>query len=71
MSATAFSSMMCASRISGTGEQVMKKHLCAHLGPGFCPTCGGVSMLSEDHGFGHYNSIDFTIEGKKQIKFIE
>ena len=38
MSATAFSSMMCAAWISGTGEQEMKKHLCAHLGPGFCPT---------------------------------
>ena len=38
MSATAFSSMMCAGKISGTGELEVKKHLSAHLGPGFCPT---------------------------------
>ena len=71
MSATAFSSMMCAARISGTGEQEMKKHLWAHLGPGFCPTRKNVSMLSEGHGVVHYNSIDFTFEGKMQTDFIE
>ncbi len=38
MSATAFSSMMCAGKISGTGELEVKKHLCAHLGPAFCRT---------------------------------
>jgi hypothetical protein len=38
MSATAFSAMMCAGKISGTGELEVKKHLSAHLGPGFCPT---------------------------------
>jgi hypothetical protein len=32
MSATAFSSMMCAGKISGTGELEVKKHLSAHLG---------------------------------------
>jgi hypothetical protein len=71
MSATAFSSMMCAARISGTGEQEMKKHLCAHLGPGFCPTKKNVSMLSEGRGVVHYDSIDFTLEGKTLTEFIE
>jgi hypothetical protein len=71
MSATAFSSMMCAARISGTGEQEMKKHLCTHLGPGFCPTKKNVSMLSEGRGVVHYDSIDFTLEGKTLTEFIE
>ena len=71
MSATAFSSMMCAARISGTGEQEIKKHLRAHLGLGFCPTRTHVSMLSEGHGVMHYDSIDFTYEGKTQAEFIE
>ena len=71
MSATAFSSMMCAARISGTGELEMKKHLCTYLGPGFCPTRTKVSMLSEGHVVVHYNSINFTFEGKTQMEFIE
>ena len=71
MSATAFSSMMCAGKISGTGELEVKKHLSAHLGPGFCPTRTKVSMLSEGHGVVHYNSINFTFEGKTQTEFIE
>ena len=50
MSATAFSAMMCVGKISGTGELEVKKHLSAHLGPGFCPTQTKVSMLSEGHG---------------------
>jgi hypothetical protein len=49
----------------------MKKHLCAHLGPGFCPTKKHVSMLSEGDGVVHYDSIDFTFEGKTQTEFIE
>jgi hypothetical protein len=48
----------------------MKKHLRAHLGPGFCPTQKNMSMLSEGHGGMHYNSIDFTFEGKTQTEFI-
>jgi len=71
MSATAFSAMMCAGKISGTGELEVKKHLSAHLGPGFCPTRTKVSMLSEGHGVVHYNSINFTFEGKTQTEFIE
>ena len=38
MSATKFSSMMNASGVSGKGENEIKKHLKAHLGPGFCPS---------------------------------
>jgi hypothetical protein len=49
----------------------MKKHLSAHLGLGFCPTQKNVSMLSEGHGVVHYDSIDFTFEGKAQTEFIE
>ena len=49
----------------------MKKYLCAHLGPGFCPTKKIVSMLSEGHGVVHYDSIDFTFEGKMQMELIE
>ena len=71
MSATAFSAMMCAGKISGTGELEVKKHLSAHLGPCFCPTRTKVSMLSEGHGVVHYNSINFTFEGKTQTEFIE
>ena len=66
MSATAFSSMMCAARISGTGEQEMKKHLSAHLGLGFCPTQKNVSMLSEGHGVVHYDSIDLPLKVKRR-----
>ena len=49
----------------------MKKHLRAHLGPGFCPTRKNVSILSEGHGFVHYGSIVFTFEVKSQKEFIE
>jgi hypothetical protein len=38
MSATEFSAMLNASRVSGMSEQKIKKHLSAHLGLGFCPT---------------------------------
>jgi hypothetical protein len=58
--------MLNASQVSGTGEQEIKKHLSAHLGPGFCPTQQSVSMLSKGHGVVHYGSIDFTYEGKQQ-----
>jgi hypothetical protein len=60
MSATAFPSIMCTSRISGTGEQEIKKHLSAHLGPGFCPTQQSVSMLSEGHAVVHYHTTVLT-----------
>ncbi len=38
MSATAFTAMLQAGKVSGTGERELKKHLRAHLGLGFCPT---------------------------------
>jgi hypothetical protein len=71
MSATAFSSMLSASQVSGIGEQEMKKHLKTHLGTGFCPTRRSMSMLSEGHGVMNYGSIEFTYEGKQQKKFVE
>jgi hypothetical protein len=71
MSATAFSSMLSASQVSGIGEQEIKKHLKAHLGTGFCSTQQSMSMLSEGHGVVNYGSIEFTYEGKQQKDFIE
>ena len=71
MSATQFSSMMNASGVSGKGEQEIKKHLKAHLGPGFCPSRRCVGMLSEGHGVVNYGCINFTYEGKQQEEFIE
>jgi hypothetical protein len=38
MSATAFTAMLQARKVSGTGERELKKYLHAHLGLGFCPT---------------------------------
>ncbi len=71
MSTTEFSAMLSASRVSGTGEQEIKKHLSAHLGLGFCPTQQSINMLSKGHGVVHYDSINFTYEGKQQKEFIE
>jgi hypothetical protein len=71
MSATELSAILNASRVSGTGEQEIKKHLSPHLGLGFCPTQLSINMLSEGHGVVHYGSIEFTYEGKQQKEFIE
>ncbi len=60
MSATQFSSMMNTSGVSGKGEQEIKKHLKAHLGPGFCPSRRCVGMLSQGHGVVNYGCINFT-----------
>ena len=54
MSATQFSSMMNASGVSGKGKQEIKKHLKAHLGPGFCPSRRCVGTLSKGHGVVNY-----------------
>jgi hypothetical protein len=70
MSATQFSSMMNASGVSGKGEQEIKKHLKAHLGPGFCPSQRCVGMLSEGHGVVNYGCINFTYKGKQQEEFM-
>jgi hypothetical protein len=71
MSATAFSSNLCASQIIGIGEQEIKKHLKAHLGLGFCLTQQSISMLSKSHGVMHYGSIEITCEGIQQKEFVE
>ena len=71
MSATQFSSMMNASGVSGKGEQEIKKHLKAHLGPGFCSSRRCVGMLSKGHGVVNYGCINFTYNGKQQEEFIE
>ena len=63
--------MMNAARVSGMGEQAIKKHLKAHLGQGFCPSRRSVSMLSEGHGVVNYGLINFTYKGKQQEEFIE
>ena len=63
--------MMNASGVSGKGEQEIKKHLKAHLGPGFCPSRRCVGMLSGGHGVVNYVCINFTYEGKQQEEFIE
>jgi hypothetical protein len=63
--------MMNASGVSGKGEQEIKKHLKAHLGPGFCPSRRCVGMLSKGHGVVKYGCINFTYEGKQQEEFIE
>jgi hypothetical protein len=71
MTATQLSSMMNASGASGKGEQEIKKHLNAHLGPGFCPSRRCVGMLSEGHAVVNYGCINFTYEGKQQQEFFE
>jgi len=70
MSATQFSSMMNASGVSGKGKQEIKKHLKAHLGPGFCQSRQCVGMLSEGHGVVNYGCINFTYKGKQQEEFM-
>jgi hypothetical protein len=71
MSATEFQSMLHAGKVSRTGERELKKHLCAHLGQGFCPTRHSVNMLLEGHGIVHYDSCDFTYDGKEKPEFVE
>ncbi len=49
----------------------IKKHLKAHLGPGFCPTRQSIGMLSEGHRVVNYGCVNFTYKGKQQEEFIE
>jgi hypothetical protein len=68
MSATAFSSMMCAARISGTGEQEMKKLLCAHLGPGFCSLARTIDPTNIDTSISNYRMyVDAVVKGSKDL----
>ncbi len=71
MSATAFSAMLHAGKVSGTGERELKKHLHAHLGQGFCPSRRSVNMLAEGHSMVHYGCMVFTFPGKEKAEFIE
>jgi hypothetical protein len=73
MTATQFSPNLNASGVSGKGKQEIKKHLKAHLGPGFCfcPSQRCVGMLSEGHGVVNYGCINFTYNRKQQEEFIE
>ena len=69
MSATAFSSMMCAARISGTGEQEMKKHLCAHLGPGFCSLARTIDPTNIATSISNYRMyVDAAVKGSKDLQ---
>ena len=50
MSSTQFQAMLvCAMKVSGTGEREIKNHLSAHLGKGFCPARQSVNMLAKAH----------------------
>jgi hypothetical protein len=71
MSLTQFQAMLCAIGVSGTGEGELKKHLSAHLGKGFCPTRQSVNMLAEVHCDIHYDSLEFTYDGKDKAEFLE
>jgi hypothetical protein len=75
MSATAFTAILQAGKVSGTGERELKKHLRAHLGLGFCPTRQSVDMLADGHSTVHYGCINFTYDGKEEkaekIEWIE
>jgi hypothetical protein len=71
MTATEFQSMLHAGKVSGTGEQELKKHLSTHLSQGFCPTQRSVHMLSEGHANVHYGSLNFTYDGKEKSEFIK
>ena len=71
MSATAFTAMLQARKVSGTGERELKKYLHAHLGLGFCPTRQSVDMLADGHSTVHYDCINFTYDGKEKAEKIE
>jgi len=71
MSATQFQAMLCATKVTGTGEKEIKKHLSAHLGKGFCPTRRSVDMLAEGHSDILYGSLEFMYDDKDKAEFIE
>jgi hypothetical protein len=71
MSAMAFTAMLQARKVNGTGERELKKHLHAHLGVGFCPTRQSVDMLADGHSTVHDNCINFTYNGKEKAEKIE
>jgi hypothetical protein len=71
MSLSQFQAMICATEVSGTGERELKKHLSAHLGKGFCATRRSVNMLAEGHCDIHYDSLEFTYDGKDKAEIVE
>ncbi len=71
MSAIEFQSMLHAGKVRGNRERELKKHLCTHLGQGFCPPRHSVYMLLEGHGVVHYGSCDFTYDGKEKSEFVK
>jgi hypothetical protein len=71
MSSTQFQAMLCSTGVSGEGERELKKHLSAHVGKGFCPTRQSVNMLAEGQSDIHYDSLEFTYDGKDKAEFVE
>ncbi len=71
MSATQFQAMLHAGKVTGTGEQELKKHLSSHLGKGFCLTQRSINMLSEGHGVVHYGCCDFTYDEQEKSEFVK
>ena len=68
MSATQFQSMLCAGKVSGTGERELKKHLRAHLGKGVWHTRRSIDMLADGHCDVHYGSMELTYGSKEKAK---
>jgi hypothetical protein len=71
MSAKAFSAMLHTGKVSVTAESELKKHLCTHLGVGFCPTRQSMDMLADSNSTIHYNCIDFMYDRKEKAEKIE
>jgi hypothetical protein len=63
MSAMAFTSMLQAGKVSGTGGRELKKYLRAHLDIGFCPTRQSVDMLADGDRYRLY--VQWEREGRK------
>ena len=63
--------MLCAMKVSGTGEKEINKHLSAHLGKGVCSTRRSINMLAEGHCDITYASLQFFYNGKEKAEFDE
>ena len=66
MTATGYTAMIKAAKITGVGEREVQKYLSAELGHGFCPSRRSVDILSDGHVEIKYNSINFTFDGKQE-----
>ena len=58
MTATEFQGIVSAAGLNGTSAKILKKHLTACLGKGFCPTRQSVDMLSDGHSEVKYNMLE-------------